>query len=231
MLKVSCSRCKKEFNLYPTFSQKFEQDKLCGKCRGRLKYLDNVDKYRKIKSCPGCGKRILKTSGFCSSCSQTGIKSHSYIDGHASKSRTCNKCGKHITSGSIRGSCFKCYTESNRGKNHPNYKHGFYANRIYSTREYINWKLSVFERDGRICALCGKQSKRTCHAHHILPKRDRQDLLFDINNGITLCKDCHASINKKEYEYVEFFQNMIRPKQNSVNSVNAEMQIPNQIFQ
>lgn len=32
---------------------------------------------------------------------------------------------------------------------------------------------------------------------------------IDINNGITLCKDCHLTVNKREYEFIEYFKAMI----------------------
>lgn len=50
-------------------------DGLCGKCRSRQKYLNNVDRYRKTKTCI-CGKSILKTSDYCNSCSQLGTSNH-----------------------------------------------------------------------------------------------------------------------------------------------------------
>lgn len=55
-----------------------------------------------------------------------------------------------------------------------------------------------------ICPVCGKEFRDdfTCQecgargvhleAHHIKPKHSFPDLVFDVNNGITLCHDCHA---------------------------------------
>jgi len=73
----TCVRCKKEFRLIGT-SNSFKEDGLCGKCRGRQKYLDNVDKYRKTNVCPTCGKKILKSSKYCNTCSQIGNKNHQW---------------------------------------------------------------------------------------------------------------------------------------------------------
>lgn len=63
-----CTRCEKEYKLD-------KKDGLCSKCRSRKNYLENVDKYRKTKICV-CGKKILKTSVACSSCSQLGNNNH-----------------------------------------------------------------------------------------------------------------------------------------------------------
>lgn len=65
---MNCSRCQRSFTLY-------KGDGLCGKCRSRKNYLENVDAYRKTKTCI-CGKKILKTSEFCSSCSQLSDKNN-----------------------------------------------------------------------------------------------------------------------------------------------------------
>lgn len=61
-----------------------------------------------------------------------------------------------------------------------------------STTEYNQWRLAVFTRDGFACRQCG--IKTDIQAHHIVPwskTKDRRDLRFDINNGITLCRPCH----------------------------------------
>ena len=168
----------------------------------------------KTKLCPCCKEKyILPFSNFCYSCAQLGKRNRIYKDGHSCKDRKCSICGNKISSGSKTGRCKKCYLGSINGKNNPNYSNGIYANNLLSTVEYKTWKLSVFNRDDRVCALCGIKDKgHTFHAHHIIPKRERPDLIFDINNGITLCKECHESINNKEYLYIEQFTSIVHAK-------------------
>jgi hypothetical protein len=50
------------------------------------------------------------------------------------------------------------------------------------------WSKQVRERDNHICQRCKGQG---IHAHHIAPRGRRPDLKFDVNNGITLCHQCH----------------------------------------
>lgn len=71
-----------------------------------------------------------------------------------------------------------------------------------SSGEYAEWRKSVFERDGYICCEC-EQPKKVLNAHHILPYRDWRDPQFslNINNGITLCEDCHYGVKGREYEF------------------------------
>lgn len=54
------------------------------------------------------------------------------------------------------------------------------------------WARAVKNRDKK-CMGCGTTKK--LHAHHIVPKVINPDMAFDIDNGITLCEECH----KKEH--------------------------------
>lgn len=79
------------------------------------------------------------------------------------------------------------------------------------TNAYKNWRKSVFERDDYTCQMCLVRGGYL-EAHHILPVRDNKEslLIFDIDNGITLCKECHNKTKRKEYEYVSQFESVIR---------------------
>lgn len=55
--------------------------------------------------------------------------------------------------------------------------------------EYIEWRKSVFERDGYKCVECGS-TKNIC-AHHIERWETNPSVRFDVNNGATLCDVCH----------------------------------------
>ena len=73
-----------------------------------------------------------------------------------------------------------------------------YGSLNYKLRRSVDWKTwreAVFKRDNYTCLKCGK---RGCmlHPHHIVPVKeclllDYQELIFDVDNGNTLCKDCH----------------------------------------
>ena len=50
------------------------------------------------------------------------------------------------------------------------------------------WSRAVLNRDKK-CMGCG--TKKNLEAHHILPKAIYPKKVYDIENGITLCKKCH----------------------------------------
>ena len=37
-------------------------------------------------------------------------------------------------------------------------------------------------------------------------------MLFELKNGITLCKDCHSNTIGKEKQFIEYFKNKIGDK-------------------
>lgn len=58
------------------------------------------------------------------------------------------------------------------------------------------WKNEVKERDGYTCRGCGFD--KNLHVHHILPKAKHQMLSHRIDNGLTLCGNCHSLLKGKE---------------------------------
>ncbi len=62
--------------------------------------------------------------------------------------------------------------------------------RIRTTPEYKLWRKSVFERDKYTCVWC-KQKGGQLNADHIKPFCDYPELRFAIDNGRTLCIECH----------------------------------------
>lgn len=78
------------------------------------------------------------------------------------------------------------------GERNPNWKggKGTERHRVQFLSGYRNWRKAIFERDKYTCQSCGKRGVYL-NAHHILPFAKYPNKRLDINNGITLCADCH----------------------------------------
>lgn len=89
-----------------------------------------------------------------------------------------------------------------RGKDSPNWKGGNPWKR-YSNPQYKIWRESVLERDNYTCQKCFRKCKKRekgLAAHHIKEYAKFPELRLDINNGITLCRECHMNHHGKNYK-------------------------------
>ena len=95
----------------------------------------------------------------------------------------------------------------NSGELNPNWKGGFYKEEkaLRRTKQWQKWRLDVFDRDNYTCRKCaaksGKNYEGTVYleAHHELQVKDlfRNNMkkhIFNVDNGITLCKPCHLYV-------------------------------------
>ncbi len=65
---------------------------------------------------------------------------------------------------------------------------------LRNCREYEKWRTAVLQRDHHACTMC-KKSQDTMHAHHIRAWADYPNLRFSIDNGATLCPECHMALH------------------------------------
>ena len=116
------------------------------------------------------------------------------------------------------------YRESKLGNKNPMFKNGEYDRKlnkyIRELNEYKIWRKSVFNRDGHKCMRC--DSVGYVEAHHIISfvtivkeyglssenitkeeliiNAQKYDKLWNVSNGITLCRKCHMIEENKKYD-------------------------------
>lgn len=83
------------------------------------------------------------------------------------------------------------------GKKHWNWQGGITPElkKLRHTAEYRSWRTAVFQRDDYTCVLCGTRGGQL-NADHIKPfarlvVKKEYDKITDIDNGRTLCEQCH----------------------------------------
>lgn len=80
--------------------------------------------------------------------------------------------------------------------------------RNYDDPAYADWRKRIFKRD-KHCQMPGCKSTKQLQAHHIRRWSDAHALRYDLSNGITLCRQCHKSIQNKESHYEALFIEII----------------------
>ncbi len=154
-----------------------------------------------------------KVKKICSVCNKEfSVKPSQIKKGHGRFcSRTCAGAdhsrkisGKNNPFWGIRrtGKNNPMWGRSQKGKNNGNWKGGITPenHRIRTSTEYNEWRMAVYERDNFACQRCGNVGGGNLHAHHILGFAKYPKIRFNIDNGITLCVDCHGNLHGKNLD-------------------------------
>jgi len=97
----------------------------------------------------------------------------------------------------------KKLSESHKGEKSSFWRGGITPKntKIRNSIEMSLWREAVFLRDSYTCQKCGVRGGKL-HSHHIKSFAQYPELRFAINNGQTLCRECHKKTNNylKNYE-------------------------------
>ena len=132
--------------------------------------------------------------------------------------------GDHLIDGTIKSCGCYCKYRMRSGQTHPAWQGGLTALNI-ELRNYITktlyWQRDVIIRDSYTCQKCNsKDDGLILNAHHIIQLNDivihygiknrhdaeKCDLISDINNGISLCEDCHKWVHGDKNRDKEFLK-------------------------
>lgn len=88
------------------------------------------------------------------------------------------------------------YRKMFTGENSPRWKGGIHDERWDRLQpKYKEWRDSVYKRDSFICKKCNIHPKYL-ECHHILNWKDNVSSRYDVDNGITFCRDCHIEFHR-----------------------------------
>ena len=87
------------------------------------------------------------------------------------------------------------------GENHPRYNPNLTDEERFNKRghEHIMWSQQVLSDDNYTCQICN-QLRGNLNAHHLNGWNAFPEQRFDLDNGVTLCTDCHKEFHS-EYGY------------------------------
>lgn len=128
--------------------------------------------------------------------SRTGSKNPQFGKPSPMRGKPGTNLGKTF-SPEIREKLSQAHVGLQAGPNNPSWKGGITPRntRIRHSQEYKAWRKAVFERDDYICQECGARSapgmKVVLNADHIKPFAHYPELRFSLENGRTLCVECH----------------------------------------
>lgn len=198
-----CQRCSKEYMSYD------RRRKYCSKaCSARS--IDNISKLKGMAVMPRKQRRpfekrtcVIKYNK-CLSCDNAFVlpikKRRSYCYECFSKpnpNHKCIICGTAFKRRNKKETCSKkCLGEHRSNLQKGDKSHRWKGGKtskamlVRNSKEYKEWRGKVFERDNYTCQECGIRGYKL-NADHIKPFCLYPELVFDVDNGKTLCKPCH----------------------------------------
>lgn len=177
-------------------------------CKCGRKTEATLENFKNSRGCRGCsGKRISRRQAFDIEKVRNIFKEggcilleEEYKNARTPMTYICN-CGniEKIRLDNFRQGkrCRECGNEKNRGENNVRYNEELSEEERKERRnypQYREWRKNVYERDDYTCQKC-KVRGGELHAHHLYSYSQYPDKRVCIDNGITLCVDCHTEFH------------------------------------
>lgn len=159
----------------------------------------------KNSKCKVCGKLfyLKKSKIYCSWKCYLNDENKTTSKGRVVSEETLrkmslSKLGKPIT----RSKKYEGYIPWNYvdGNSHNKYQ------KLRDCFEYKSWREKIFIRDGYTCQVC-KIGNQYIEGHHIITVKEcllnnKKEKIYDVTNGITLCKSCHKNIHSNRKKII-----------------------------
>jgi len=187
MVLVECPICKKQ--RYANYSR-IKYNQRCHLCalKSMTKFLPTGNKYNRYTVINN-GLKIGKSLCQCDCGTIKEIDNYELTSGHT-KSCGCFKSEKASYN-------LQMTTKNQKKENHPMWKGGISSERniFNAQKETKDWRQHIYERDNYTCQSCGQIGYKL-NVHHIQSYLEYSELRLTLNNGITLCENCHRQFHK-----------------------------------
>mgnify|MGYP003419826214 FL=1 len=200
-ITLTCSQCRQEFGRPKSAFKEAEHYFCSQKCRSE--YIGEHNK----KYCSKCGKEMPRNrqKDLCSECLAEERHNEKYIKFN------CAYCGKESErlKAHTKGEILFCSQECM----------GLYR-RIDPTKladiskdpKIVDWSKKVISKFNNTCIKCGKHFDKGLNAHHLNSKDWDKDNMYNIDNGVPLCNECHQDYhmlygygNNTEEQFLEWY--------------------------
>lgn len=200
-MTLTCSQCGQDFTRPKSVFKEAEHYFCSQKCR--TEYTKEHNK----KYCTKCGKEISKNrqKDLCSECLAEERHNEKYIKFN------CAYCGKESErlKAHTKGEILFCSQECM----------GLYR-RIDPTKladvskdpKIVDWSKKVISKFNNTCIKCGKHFDKGLNAHHLNSKDWDKDNIYNVDNGVPLCNECHQDYhmlygygNNTEEQFLEWY--------------------------
>lgn len=223
-VKVECDYCHNtyyvQWGAYLKLKQKQLQKDCCGnpECTGKKSAEALLLKYgtSNIREIPGVNEKIAKTNlekygsenpfgskDIIEKIKNTNLEKYGYewyTQTDEYKERAKQTCMEKY--GVPNYSYTDEFIEFISGENSPCWKGDnvkIPRERYRDCADYRNWRKSVFDRDHYTCMCCGARNGNgkyvRLNAHHIENFATNIEGRYDVDNGVTLCTDCHIAFH------------------------------------
>ena len=227
-----CEICGKRYHSYNYKTRRFCSHSCASKTPENIARLAGIGHVFQIGNKEGSKrKRTFKTTKICAECETVfpvtrNTRFRKYCKrcspkGRYQETRQCIICGTEftVTRTHQKKTCSaECLSTHRAAIQKGSLSHRWQGGKtsaamiLRGSLEYSRWREEVFRRDDFTCYATGIRGGKLT-AHHILTVAEHPELIFDVDNGITLSWKYHSSIRWHEAEHVAEFQDALR-KQN-----------------
>lgn len=128
--------------------------------------------------------------------------------------KICSRCGKKVP---YNENC-PCTISDNNNYSKQYYEKNKERKKQLDSKRWKDLRLSIIQRDGGMCNRCWVElnliERKNLQVHHIKPRSQYPELMYDPDNLITVCKTCNLSLGTKgelDWEIQRFNENFNEP--------------------